>query len=113
VKATNLRNGMVLATNVVFANSLLKRMKGLLGKKNMQAGEALLIKPCMSIHTVGMRFPIDVAFLNTKNKVTAIVNNLKPQRITRLYFKAISVLELPAGTLNTTDTRIGDEIDII
>ena len=113
MRAYNLRNGKELSNNVVIADSLLKRMKGLIGKKEMQAGEVLWIKPCMSIHTFGMRFPIDLAFLNTKNKVTAIVNNLKPQRITRLYFKATSVLELPAGTLNTSDTRVGDEIEII
>lgn len=113
MRACNLRNGKELSNNVTIAGSLLKRMKGLLGKKEMQTGEAMWIKLCKSIHTFGMRFPIDVAFLNTKNKVIAIVNNLKPNRLTRIYFSAVSVLEMPAGTLNTSDTRVGDEIEII
>jgi len=88
-------------------------MKGLLGKSDMQLGEALWIKPCMSIHTFFMRFPIDIIFLNKRNKVIALIKNLKPNRLTRLYLSAASVLELPAGTLNTTDTRVKDEIEII
>jgi len=113
VKVTNLRNGREISNNLAVANSLLKRMKGLLGKTEMKAGEALLIKPCMSIHTFFMRFPIDIIFLNKRNKVIALIKNLKPNRLTRLYPSAASVLELPAGTLNTTDTRVGDDIEII
>ena len=78
----------------------------------MQAGEALWIKPCMSIHTFFMKFPIDVIFLNKRNQMIAAKRNLKPNRLTRLYPKAISVLELPAGVLEATDTRVGDEIKI-
>ena len=112
MKVTNLRNGKELSNNVAEADSLFKRMKGLIGKTEMKAGEALLIKPCMSIHTFGMRFPIDVIFLNKKNEVITIIKNLKPNRITRVYPKAVSVLELPAGTLKEIDTRVGDEIEI-
>jgi hypothetical protein len=113
VKVTNLRNGKELSNNVAVAGSLLKRMKGLLGKSNMQAGEALWIKPCMSIHTFFMRFPIDVVVLNKKNRVTALIKNLQPNRITRLYLGAASVVELPAGTIEATATGVGDEIEII
>ena len=112
MKVTNLRNGKELSNNVIVADSLLKRMKGLLGKSEMSVGEALLIKPCMSIHTFGMRFPIDVVFLNKRSKVIALIKNLQPNRITRLYLKATSVLELPAGVLEAKDTKVGDEIEI-
>lgn len=87
-------------------------MKGLLGKTEMLAGEALWIRPCISIHTFLMRFPIDVIFLNKSNQVIAAIKNLKPNRLTRLYPKAVSVLEVPAGVLQVTDTRVGDEIKI-
>lgn len=113
MKARNLRNGKELSNNVTVANSLFKRMKGLLGKSGMSAGEALWIKPCMSVHTFFMRFPIDVVFLSNKNQVAAIIGNLHPNRITRLYPEAMSVLELPAGTIEVTDTGLGDEIEIV
>jgi uncharacterized membrane protein (UPF0127 family) len=113
MRACNLTNGKELSTaNVVVADSLFKRMKGLLGRSEMLAGEALWIKPCMSVHTFFMKFPIDVVFLNKRNRVIAVIKNLQPNRMTRLYFKAVSVLELPAGTLTATATGVGDEIEI-
>jgi len=112
MKACNLKNGKELSNKVIVADSLLKRMKGLLGKGKMHVGEALLIKPCMSIHTFFMQFPIDVAFLDKKNQVIIAIKNLQPNRITRLYLQAASVLELPVGVLEATGTEIGDEIEI-
>lgn len=89
------------------------RMKGLLGRKSLHDGESLWIKPCNSVHTIGMRFPIDVIFLDKKNRVLAIKKNLQPNRLTPIYFKATSVLELPCGIIDTTLTNIGDEIAFI
>ena len=112
MRAYNLRNGKELSNSVAVADSLLKRMKGLLGKKEMLGGEALWIKPCVSIHTFFMKFPIEVVFLNKRNQVIAAIRNLRPNRITRFYLRAASVLELPAGILEATETRIGDKIEI-
>ena len=112
MKAYNLRTGKELSNNVVLADSILKRMKGLLGKGTMPVGEALLIKPCISIHTFFMRFPIDAIFLNNKNRVIATIKNLHTNRVTRLYPTAASVLELPVGIIEKTDTGVGDEIGI-
>jgi uncharacterized membrane protein (UPF0127 family) len=112
MKAYNLRTGKELSNNVLLADSLLKRMKGLLGRSEMPAGEALWIRPCASIHTFLMHFPIDIIFLNKRNQVIAAKKNMHPNRLTWFYPKAVSVLELPAGTLKGTDTRVGDEIEI-
>ena len=60
-----------------------------------------------------MKFPIDVIFLNKKNRVIATIKTMQPNRITRFYLKATSVLELPDGVLKATDTRIGDEIEFV
>ena len=111
--AFNIRNGKELSNNVALADSLLKRMKGLLGRDKLLNGEALWIKPCMSIHTFFMKFPIDIVFLNRRNQIIAAIRNLRPNRITRMYPKTTGVLELPAGVLEATDTEIGDEIQII
>jgi uncharacterized membrane protein (UPF0127 family) len=113
VKARNLKSSKELSNNVIVADQVLKRLKGLLGKSELPIGEALWIKPCMSVHTFFMRFPIDVVFLNKTNQVIALIKNMLPNRLTRLYPKAMTVLELPAGTIEATDTEIGDEIEII
>ena len=110
--ATNLRTGKTLATNVKVADTLFTRMKGLLGKKELPQGEALWIKPCFSVHTFFMKFAIDVIFLSKENQVIAAVSNLSPNRMTRLYPQSFSVLELPIGTIDATNTTIGDKIEI-
>lgn len=108
-----MRNGKELSNNVTVADSLLKRMKGLLGRRELPVGEALWIKPCVSIHTFWMKFPIDVVFMNERNQVIVAIRNLQPNRITRLYPKAASVLELPAGMIEVTATEVGDDIEIV
>jgi uncharacterized protein len=109
--ATNLRTGKELANNVRVADNIFTRMKGLLGKKELPIGEALWIKPCFSVHTFFMRFPIDVLFLNKKNQVIAAVTSLTPNRLTRLYTQSFSVLELPIGTIDASNTKTGDIIE--
>ena len=112
MKAINARTGKTLATDVRVADNLFTRMKGLLGKKELLQGEALWIKPCFSIHTFFMKFPIDVLFLDKTNQVIAVVSNLTPNRLTRLYPRSFSVLEFPIGTIAATNTVIGDKIEI-
>jgi hypothetical protein len=87
-------------------------MKGLLGRKELPVGDALWIKPCFSVHTFFMQFPIDVLFLNKQNQVIAAVRNLKPNRMTRLYPQSFSVLELPPGTIVADNIQIGDQLEI-
>jgi uncharacterized membrane protein (UPF0127 family) len=113
MRAFNIRNSKQLAVNVTVADNLFTRMKGLLGKSEMMSGEALWIKPCMSVHTFGMKFPIDIIFLDKKNKVVSFINNIKPNRMTRLYFGAASALELPAGITKATEIEVGDKIEIL
>jgi uncharacterized membrane protein (UPF0127 family) len=111
MKAYNVRNKRELSHDVQIAENVFHRLKGLIGRDTIAVGEALWIKPCNSIHTFLMRFPIDVIFLNRNNMVIAFKKNLQPNRLTRLYFKAVSVLELPAGAIDATDTEIGDKIE--
>jgi uncharacterized membrane protein (UPF0127 family) len=102
-----------IAGAVLMADSFLKRFKGLLGKKALEEGHSLWIRPCKGIHTIGMQFPIDAIFLDKGNTVVAVKKNLHPNRVTRLYLRATSVIELTAGSLSMTDTEIGDVIEIV
>jgi uncharacterized membrane protein (UPF0127 family) len=58
-----------------------------------------------------MQFPIDIAVLDNDWKVIAIRHDLRPFRMTRMFWKAAAVLELPSGVLEATSTLVGDRIE--
>jgi uncharacterized membrane protein (UPF0127 family) len=101
-----------LAARVKVADSFLLRLRGLLGAASLPHGEGLWLIPCKGVHTFGMRFPIDVVFLDSEQRVVAAVSRLLPYRVTPVYRLAASVLELPAGTLAGMPLQIGEKIAI-
>jgi len=105
-------SGKELAARVKVADSFFSRLKGLLGAASLAQGEGLWIIPCRGVHTFGMRFRIDVIFLDRELRVVALVLGLLPNRITPVYHRAASVLELPAGTLSGMPLAIGDRVVI-
>jgi uncharacterized membrane protein (UPF0127 family) len=109
MKAVLTSGGKELAADVTVAASFTSRIRGLLGRSSLPAGQGLLIKPCKGIHTFFMKFSIDVVFLDRDNRVVALHPSLHPNRMTRIYLKAHSVLELPAGTIGK-DVTVGGVI---
>ncbi len=101
-----------IAEVVFFADNPFKRMKGLLGRKSLKPQEAMVIKPCNAIHTFFMRFPIDVLFVNKDNRVVKIIANLPSFRLSPICFTSQFVVELPAGTIQTTHITLGDQLVI-
>jgi len=89
-------------------------LKGLLGRpvKEFTPGKGLLIVPSQGVHTFGMTFPIDAAYLDRDGRVIYVCHQLAPFRIAALKLKSRSVLELPAGTLAQTRTEEGDVLEI-
>ena len=85
-------------------------MKGLLGRKELGAKEAIILDPCNSIHTLFMAFPIDILFLDRENKVVKRIFALKPFRLTPIVWHAKRAIELPAGTIQSTQTADYDTI---
>ena len=112
MKITNQSKNTLLADTVLIADGPFSRMRGLLGKKSLPDRHALIISPCNSVHTCFMRFPIDVLFLNKENKVIAVVNAMKPFRLSKVYFNVHFVIELPAGTTGSSLTSPGDTLFI-
>lgn len=100
----------IIVQNLVVADSFLKRLKGLMFKSNFNKGEALIIKPCSSVHTFNMKFSIDVVFISKENTVLHIIENLKPNRVSKVIRKSYSVLELPVGTIKEANIEIGNKI---
>lgn len=77
----------------------------------MSAGNGLLIRPCSSVHTFGMRYPIDVLFLNPELKVLKVVDSLASMRAVGKLGSSMA-LELPAGTAAKTNTVVGHHLTI-
>jgi uncharacterized membrane protein (UPF0127 family) len=109
---TNLTKKTWLATKVRKADSFLTRLVGLLKRTKLGPEEALWLTPSKGIHTIGMKFPIDVAFLDKGNVVVGIISGLVPYRVTGVRLRGHSVLELPKGTLKKSRTEIGDQLEI-
>ena len=102
----------VLGERIRVAETALSRMVGLLRDRGLEPGCGLLIYPSQAIHTVAMRFPIDVVYLDRDGTVVHISENLQPWRFARVCLEAASVLELPRQALAATGTVVGDKIEI-
>jgi len=109
----NESKGTLLGQFVAVADTTLRRIVGLLGRSRLEPGAGMLIVPSQSVHTIAMRFPIDVLFLDRKQRVVHVRPDLAPNRITGLHWKARSVLELPAGVIVETQTSVGDQLAIM
>lgn len=79
------------------AHTYIKRLKGLMFKVSLPAGEGLLLSPCSGIHTCFMRFPIDVVYLNREYKVLDI-ETVAPWRLGKHVAGTKLVLETTAGS---------------
>lgn len=103
-----LRDGEVLAA-LEIASTRAERRRGLLGRDGVEG--ALLLKPARSVHTIGMRFPIDVAFCDRQFAVVA-VRCMKRYRVSRPRMRAACVIEASAGAFDRWGLRVGDCLEI-
>ncbi|MGB8645017.1 MAG: DUF192 domain-containing protein [Anaerolineae bacterium] len=100
----------VLVEQGWIADNLWSRMVGLLGRSGLEPGQGLLLKGEQAIHMFWMKFAIDVVYLDKQGRVLCAIDSLRPWRLGPYLRQASDVLELPAGTCNATQTRVGDEL---
>jgi uncharacterized membrane protein (UPF0127 family) len=112
LRAVNVTKGTLVASRVDWAGTSEERRRGLLDHSHLAADEGLYIVPTQWIHMFGMRFPIDVAFLAPDGRVLCVHHSIKPNRLSRLVWRAEGALELPAGKLEATGTEVGDTIEL-
>jgi uncharacterized membrane protein (UPF0127 family) len=105
----NERTGRILASTVEVARTSAARRKGLLGRDELPYATALVISRCNAVHTIGMRFAIDVAFVDSRGQIRKIVNDLGPWRMAMSPF-ASTTIEFPAGSLDDQAARVGDRL---
>ena len=108
LRVVNAGRNCELGTRIGLADSWLGRLRGMTGRPAPQAGEGLLLTPCRSVHMFGIRFPLDVAFLDRAGVVVASYPSLRPGAHTKWHWDAVHALELPAGTLERSGTAKGD-----
>jgi hypothetical protein len=112
VRVVNLTRNTVLGDQVDVAQTSLSRMVGLLRKSSLKRGAGLIIIPSQGVHTIGMRFPIDVLFVDRNWRVIHSRPAMVPYRVSAIHWRASSVIELPAGVIAETLTSVGDELQI-
>jgi len=108
----NDRTRKIIAHAVEVADTRASRRRGLLGRTHMDAGSALMLIPCFSVHTAFMRFAIDLIFLDGNGCVVRTVSRLAPWRAA-VSWRARTVVELPAGSLERCAVEPGDHLYLV
>jgi uncharacterized membrane protein (UPF0127 family)/CheY-like chemotaxis protein len=107
-----LTRGGVVCERTEIADRARRRMRGLLGRESLPAGEGMLLQPAPSIHTVGMKFPIDVVFMDGTLRVLKIVERMRPWRAASKRH-AWATLELAAGEVARRGIEVGDQVGVV
>ena len=112
MKIFNQTRGTLLADKAWAAQGFFARARGLLGRKKLVTGQALVIPFCQGIHMFFMRFAIDAVFVDQNNTIVGLVKKINPFCLSPIFFKAYFVVELPAGTIEATQTQTDDKLRI-
>ncbi len=111
-RASDGASGIVVAERLRPAHTHWTRLRGLLGTAPLAPGDGLWLRPCRQVHMFGMRYPIDVVFLDGAQRIVGLIPTLRPWRVSPLVRAATSVLELPAGTIARTGLHEGQHVTI-
>ena len=107
----NARTGRVVASVVEVAMTRTERRRGLLGRRSLDVSAALMLSPCVAVHTAFMHFAIDVVFVDRGGKVVRIVEQLQPWRVAACGH-ARTVIEWAGGTVRARDVLVGDRLSL-
>jgi len=110
IKVRNRDRGTIVAEAAEVADSSAKRRTGLLKHDRLEPGSGLWIAPCEAVHSLGMRFAIDLVYLDRKKKVRKVRRAMIPRRLSAC-LTAHSVLELPVGAVDASRTEPGDQLE--
>lgn len=102
--------GAVVCERCLIADAVVLRLKGLLGRRELPAGEGVWIRPTNSIHMFFMRFALDAVFLDRDDEVLRIVPGLKPWRMASCR-RARSVIEIAEGEAERRGLCVGDRVE--
>jgi uncharacterized membrane protein (UPF0127 family) len=109
-KLWNRTRGSVAARRVFQARSLWQLTSGLLSRQPLEKSEVLWLEPCGSIHTWGMRYAVDVVFVDPQQRVLRVTRNVAPWRIALAPAGTRAALEFRAG--EASGIRVGDQLEL-
>lgn len=99
-----------LIENLEIPRGWFGRMRGLLGRNELPTGHGLLLEPCRWVMSFGMRFTIDLIFINRAWQVVALQPRLQPNRLSPIVWNAYRTIELPAGSLQQLPVAVGEQL---
>lgn len=108
----NVALGCIVCEHCVVADRAFPRMRGLLGRRTLPAGEGLLLRPAPSIHTAFMRFAIDAVFLDSEMRIVKLAAHLRPWR-TAAASRARAVLELSDGEIARRVLEVDAQLTVL
>ena len=108
-RVINSTRDQVLGRRVELATTFAHRLRGLVGKRDWGDRDGLWIEPCLGVHALGLRFPIDLVLVD-EGLTVLWTQTLHPWRLGKMHLDAQAALELPAGTIERTGTRRGDQL---
>lgn len=100
----------ILFYNAMVTTNFFERLKGVIGKSEMDENQALCIRPCNSIHMMFMKFSIDVIFLDASNRVIAMLENFKPWKVSKIIKRSKVVIEMPVYSIKMKNIKLDDTI---
>jgi uncharacterized protein len=112
MRLVNRTRNTEIATGVEVADSGARRSKGLLGRGGLEPGTGIWIVPCEAVHTFGMKFSIDLVYLDRGFRIRKLCKDVRPWRLSAC-LRAHSVVELPAGALSDIDVQVGDVVEFV
>lgn len=104
-----LRDGDCIVDRAMFADNVFERMRGLLGRPRIGPGQAMVLTRCGAIHTCGMRYPIDVLFLDRRWRIIDVKHQIHPWRMTQC-LRAVNTVEIAAGEAHRISLQPGDKL---
>ncbi len=108
---SNQTKGTTVADHATRADGFLARGRGLMMTPPLPEGSGLVLDPCGSIHMFFMRYPLDILFLDKAGSVVFMYNGIKPWRVGRVVRHAKMAVELPEGSIDKSNTELGDKIN--
>lgn len=112
MRLRNTTTGEVIATAVQRAEGVVERIVGLLNRSHIDREEGIWFPNCAAIHTLGMREPIDVVFLDRENRVVQTLRNVRTNRVAVACRGAHATVELGSGALDGRDILTGDRLEL-
>jgi uncharacterized membrane protein (UPF0127 family) len=108
VIVSNTTRGSTIGEAIEVAETASQKVKGLLGRECLEEGQGLLFKGAGSLHTLFMRFPIDIIYTDKRGKVVKTAKAVRPFKLVAAPLRCYYAIELPAGAIAASNTQAGD-----